>query len=82
MTRPPPMGRTVEGTVTPLGPRKPRKTLYNGWELWSDKGIFARMMTGLAAKHGEEKTVMIDAIYLMAHGTATSLAVRKRGVSG
>ena len=43
----------------------------------SDKGVFARMMAGLAAEHGEEKTVMIDATYLKAHRTATSLGVKK-----
>ena len=39
----------------------PHKTLYNRWKRWSDKGIFAQIMAGLAAEHGEEKTVMIDA---------------------
>ncbi len=38
------------------------------------------MMAGLAAEHGEEKTVMIDATYLKAHRTATSLGVKKGGV--
>jgi transposase len=37
------------------------KTLYNRWKRWSDKGIFAQMMVGLAAKHNEKNTVMIDA---------------------
>ncbi|GAB5463330.1 MAG: hypothetical protein HoeaKO_34210 [Hoeflea alexandrii] len=37
------------------------------------------MMVGLAAEHGEEKTVMIDATYLKAHRTATSMAVKKGG---
>ncbi|MEO1733600.1 MAG: transposase, partial [Pseudomonadota bacterium] len=36
------------------------KTLYNRWKRWSDKGIFAQMMIGLASHHGEEKSVMID----------------------
>jgi Transposase and inactivated derivatives len=36
----------------------PHKTLYNRWKRWSDKGIFAQMMAGLAAGRGEEKTVM------------------------
>lgn len=27
----------------------PHKTLYNRWKRWSDKGIFARLMAGLAA---------------------------------
>ncbi len=30
----------------------PSKTLYNRWKRWSDKGIFARMMIGLATKKG------------------------------
>ncbi len=38
------------------------------------------MMAGLAALHGEEKTVKIDATYLKAHRTSTSLAVKKGGV--
>ena len=58
----------------------PHKTLYNRWKRWSDKGVFARMMAGLAAEHGEEKTVMIDATYLKAHRTATSLGVKKGDV--
>ena len=58
----------------------PHKTLYNRWKRWSDKGIFARMMAGLAESHGKKKTVMIDATYLKARCTATSLAVKKGGV--
>lgn len=58
----------------------PHKTLYNRWKRWSDKGIFARMMVGLAAGHGEKKTVMIDATYLKAHRTATGMCVKKGGV--
>jgi hypothetical protein len=38
------------------------------------------MMAGLAAEHGEQKTVMIDATYLKAHRTATSMAAKKGGV--
>ncbi|OED49945.1 transposase [Rhodobacteraceae bacterium (ex Bugula neritina AB1)] len=72
----------------------PHKTLYNRWKRWSDKGIFAQMMTGLAARHGEEKTVMpplidccaitcraADATYLKAHRTATSMGVKKGDVA-
>ena len=55
----------------------PYKTLYSRW---SEKGIFARMMVGLAAEHGEKTTVMIDATYLKAHRTATSMAAKKGGV--
>ena len=58
----------------------PHKTVYNRWKRWSDKGIFAQMMVGLAVDHGEERTVMIDATYLEAHRTASSLGVKKGGV--
>lgn len=47
---------------------------------WSETGVVARMMVGLAADHGEEKTVMIDATDLKAHRTATNLAAKKGGV--
>ena len=57
----------------------PHKTHYNRWKRWSDKSVFARMMMGLAADHGEEQTVMIDATYLKAHRTATSMGVKKGG---
>jgi transposase len=57
----------------------PAKTLYNRWKRWGDKGIFARMMHGLAAEAAVPKTVMIDATYLKAHRTATSRRVKKGG---
>ncbi len=57
------------------------KTLYNRWKRWSDKGVFALMMDGLSAKGTERKTIMIDATYLKAHRTASSLGVKK-GVRG
>ena len=57
----------------------PHKTLYNRWKRWSESGVFAAMMAGLAAGHGETKTVMIDATYLKAHRTASSLGVKKGG---
>uniref|UniRef100_A4WQR7 Insertion element IS402-like domain-containing protein n=1 Tax=Cereibacter sphaeroides (strain ATCC 17025 / ATH 2.4.3) TaxID=349102 RepID=A4WQR7_CERS5 len=57
----------------------PPKTLYNRWKRWSDKGVFARMMVGLAAEAAVPKTVMIDATYLKAHRTATSLRSKKGG---
>ncbi|QFT74723.1 hypothetical protein FIU92_16935 [Ruegeria sp. THAF33] len=34
-------------------------------------------MSGLAAQHGEETTVMIDATYLRAHCIATSMAAKR-----
>ena len=43
--------------------------------------MFARMMEGLSSAGADRKTVMIDATYLKAHRTASSLAV-KRGTSG
>ena len=55
----------------------PAKTLYNRWKRWSDMGVFARMMEGLAAADPEPKTIMIDATYLKAHRTATSLRSKK-----
>jgi len=71
----------------------PHKTLYSRWKRWSEKGIFGRMMAGLAAQHGEKKTIMIplvdclaincramDATYLKAHRTATSMVAKKGGV--
>jgi transposase len=54
------------------------KTLYNRWKRWGDKVIFIRMMQGLAAPQApERKTVMIDAIYLKARRTTSSLAVKR-----
>ena len=58
----------------------PHKTLYNRWKRWSDKGIFALIIAGLAAENGEEETVRIDVTYLKAHRTATSLGAKKGGV--
>jgi transposase len=60
----------------------PPKTLYNRWVRWSRMGVFARIMAGLAAENAgeaERKTVMIDATYLKAHRTASSLRVKKGG---
>ena len=60
----------------------PAKTLYNRWKRWSENGVFARIMMGLAAESAEHKTIMIDATYLKAHRTASSLAVKKGGLGG
>jgi len=46
-------------------------------EALGEAGVFTRMMEGLAAKGAEPKTVMIDATYLKAHRTASSLRVKK-----
>ena len=58
----------------------PYKTLYNRLKRWGESGVFTRMMEGLAAKGAEPQTVMIDATYLKAHRTASSLRV-KTGIS-
>ncbi len=42
----------------------PPKTLYNRWKRWSDVGVFARIMNGLAAQEVDHKTIMIDATHL------------------
>ncbi|WP_394155929.1 IS5 family transposase [Loktanella salsilacus] len=55
----------------------PHKTLYNRWKRWSDMGVFARIMTGLAAKAPDNKTISIDATYLKAHRTASSFGAKK-----
>ena len=58
----------------------PNKTLVNRWKRSGDKGVFLRKMEGLAAPQASErKTVMIDATYLKARRTASSLAVKKGG---
>ncbi len=59
----------------------PPKKLYNRWKRWGDMGVFARMMEGLASKGTEQKTVMIDATYLKAHRTASSLRAKKGGLT-
>ena len=58
----------------------PHKTLYSRWKRWSDMGVFARIMAALAAQGRETKPIMIDATYLRAHRTASSLRVKKGGV--
>ncbi|WP_438382346.1 IS5 family transposase [Asaia sp. BMEF1] len=55
----------------------PHKTLYNRWKRWGDIGIFMRMMDGLSAASAEPQTIMIDATYLKAHRTASSLRLKK-----
>lgn len=58
----------------------PHQTLYNRWKRWGDKGIFLGMMDGLTTPQAcERKMIMIDATYLKAHSTASSMAV-KRGM--
>jgi transposase len=59
----------------------PHKTLYNRWKRWGERGIFLRMMEELAAASATPKAIMIEATYLKAHRTASSLRVKK-GISG
>jgi transposase len=58
----------------------PHKMLYNCWKRWGERGVLLRMIEGLAAAEAVPKTVMIDATYLKAHRTASSLRVKK-GIS-
>ena len=58
-----PMGRTRRSTAAGSGGAR--------------TASFARMMTGLAGRYRERKTVMIDATYLKAHHTGTSMAAKK-----
>jgi transposase len=55
----------------------PRKTSYYRWKRWGEAGVFTRMMEGYAAADPEPKTVIVDAIYLKAHSTASSLRVKR-----
>ncbi len=57
----------------------PPKTLCIRWKRLSDTGVFGQMMDGLAGEAAVPKTVMIDATYLKANSTATSLWSRKGG---
>ncbi len=59
----------------------PHKTLYNRWKRWSEMGVFARIMTGLAAEAPDNRAISIDATYLKAHRTASSLRSKKGGVA-
>ncbi|WP_157004587.1 IS5 family transposase [Brevundimonas nasdae] len=58
----------------------PHKTLYNRWKRWSEAGVFVRIMEGLSGAQAERRTVMIDATYLKAHRTASSLGGKKGGL--
>ena len=58
----------------------PPKTLYNRWKRWSDLGVLAAIMNGLAADDPDNKTISIDATNLKAHRTASSLRLKKGGV--
>jgi transposase len=69
------------------GPHKPvssvvERTLYNRWKRWGENGVFLRMMERLASAEAEPKTVIIDATYLKAHRTVSSLRVKKGALGG
>ena len=53
----------------------------SGKRHWSecnhDNGVFARIMFGLAAENAAHKTIMVDATYLKAHRTASSLWLKR-----
>lgn len=57
----------------------PPMTLYNRWKRWSRMGVFATIMTELAAQAQDTEIVMIDATHAKAHRTASSPAVQKGG---
>jgi transposase len=57
------------------------KTLYNRRKRWSRMGVFATIMTELAAQTQDTEILMIDATHAKAHRTASSLAVQKGGAS-
>ncbi|GHF39160.1 hypothetical protein GCM10017056_08290 [Seohaeicola zhoushanensis] len=60
----------------------PPKTLYNRWKRWSRMGVFATIMTELAAQAQHTGIVMINATHAKAHRTASSLAVQKGVADG
>ncbi|SMY07254.1 hypothetical protein [Flavimaricola marinus] len=41
-----------------------------------EQGIFAQMMSDLAADHAEKQTVLVDATYLKVNRAASSLTVK------
>lgn len=55
----------------------PPKALYNRWKRWSDMGVFARIMMGLAEQAPDNKAISIDVTYLKAHRTAPSLRLKR-----
>ena len=57
----------------------PAKTLCNRFTRWGRMGVWARMLTELAAQGQDTETVMIDATHLKAHRTAASLRGQRRG---
>jgi hypothetical protein len=57
------MVRAVPAAGSRAGPNAaygPPKMLYNRWKRWSRMGVFATIMTGLAAQAQDTGIVMID----------------------
>ena len=50
---------------------------HNRWKRWGEARVFTRIIEGPAAVGAKPKTVMIDATYLKAHRTASSLRVKR-----
>jgi transposase len=53
----------------------PAKTLYNRWKRCSRMGVFATIMTELAAQTQDTGILMIDAAHAKAHRTASSVDI-------
>lgn len=53
------------------------KRLYNRWKRWDEMAVFSAIMGGLFGQRAEPETVMIDATYLKAHSTASSLRIKE-----
>ena len=51
----------------------PYKTLYNRFVRWSNLGVFDKIFTSLVKAEGVPEQLQIDATYLKAHRTASSL---------
>ncbi len=73
--RPSSMARAFEWDCGASGAAKAPETLGSRWLRWSRMGAFDRIMDGLASGVRDARTVMIDAILLKAHQTASSLRV-------
>ena len=58
---------------------RPHKTLCSRGKRWSAKGVFARMLLELAGPGGGTDMLMIDAMHLKTHRTASGPGLRKGG---
>ncbi len=55
------------------------KTFNNQWARWFRMGVFARILSELAAEGDATGTLMIDTTYLKAHRTACSMGLKEKG---